>query len=430
MSVGAEPEGASDRTARYVLAVLLVTYTFNYLDRYLLTILLEPVKRDLQVSDTVMGFLIGPAFALFYTAAGIPIARLADRTSRRSVIAAGFALWSAFTMLSGFARSWLQLAVARVMVGVGEAAGAAPAHSLISDTFPPERRAGALAVFQMGVYLGQILGLVVGGFLVAPIGWRWTFVVVGLPGVLLAVLLRLTVEEPPRGRFDGVDAGAVAGGDDPSFSEALGRLWRLRTFRRLAIGTGLASFAGTGYGFWVPTLFVRVHEMSYAQVGVSFGLISGLSALVGTAIAGRAGVALGERDPRWLVRLSALAVLCSLPFLVGVSLWPHPWVALSFAIPAGLLGAGWAPLAYTVVQNLVPPTMRAVAASVLIFFITLLGMGAGPQAVGLLSDWLAPTRGEQALPIALVAVLSISLVGAAVIASAARSLPEDRSGRA
>lgn len=415
------------RSPRYVLGVLLMMYTFNYLDRYLLTILLEPVKRDLAVSDTVMGFLVGPAFALFYTAAGIPIARLADRTSRRSVIAAGFALWSAFTMLSGLARSWLQLAVARVMVGVGEAAGAAPAHSLISDTFPPDRRAGALAVFQMGVYLGQVFGLVVGGFLVAPIGWRWTFVVVGLPGVFLALLVRLTVAEPPRGRFDG---GAPERASELSFGQALRQLWQLTTFRRLAIGTGLASFAGTGYGFWIPTLFVRVHDMSYAQVGVSFGLVSGLSALVGTAIAGRAGIALGRRDARWLIRLSALAVFCSLPFLVGVSLWPQPWVALSFAVPAGLLGAGWAPLAYTVVQNLVAPSMRAVAASVLIFFITLLGMGAGPQAVGILSDWLEPTHGADALRIALVGVLSVSLLGAALIATASRSLPAELEKRA
>ena len=234
------------------------------------------------------------------------------------------------------------------------------------------------------------------------------------------------MDAPPRGRFDAAPAAA----GEVSFGDAMRALWRLRTFRRLAVGTGLASFAGTGYGCWIPTLFVRVHDLSYAQVGVSFGLISGLSALVGTAIAGRAGVSLGRRDPRWLVRLSALAVLCSLHFLVGVSLWPHPWVALSFAVPAGLLGAGWAPLAYTVVQNLVAPSMRAVAASILIFFITLLGMGAGPQAVGVLSDVLEPAWGEAALRIALVSVLSVSLLGAAIMALAARSLPQEQAGGA
>jgi MFS family permease len=368
-----------------------------------------------------MGFLIGPAFALFYTAMGIPIARLADRTSRRNLIAAGFAVWSLFTALSGFARTWVQLSILRVLVGVGEAAGGAPSHSLLSDVFPPERRAGALSIFQMGVYLGQILGLAVGGYLVAPLGWRWTFVVVGAPGLLFALLLVLTVKEPERGRFE----ESAPEDAPPSIREVVRKLWGMRTFRYLAIGTGLASFAGTGYGFWIPTLFVRVHEMSYAEIGVSFGLVSGVSALVGTWIAGRLGVWLGPRDFRGLVWLPALGVMLSLPFLCLVSLYPSPWIAIGFAIPAGLFGAGWAPLAYTVVQNLVPASMRAVAASVLIFFITLLGMGAGPWVVGALSDALAPAYGADSLRYSLVAVLATSAVGALSIFAAARSLDED-----
>lgn len=409
-----------------MLGILLLTYTFNYLDRYLLTILVQPIKEELEVSDTVMGFLIGPAFALFYTAMGIPIARLADRTSRRSVIAAGFAVWSLFTALSGLARTWVHLSVLRVMVGVGEAAGGAPSHSLLADTFPPERRAFALSIFQMGVYLGQMLGLAVGGLLVAPLGWRWTFIVVGLPGLFFALLLWLTVEEPERGRFD--SRPTVAGGlpeGAPGLGEVASTLWGLRTFRLLAVGTGLASFAGTGYGFWIPTLFVRVHDMSFAEIGVTFGLISGLSALAGTALAGRLGVALGARDQRWLLWLPALGVGLSLPCLMAVSLLPDPWLAIGFAVPAGLTGAGWAPLAYTVVQNLVPPSMRAVAASVLIFFITLLGMGAGPWAVGALSDAFAPAYGLNSLRVALVVVLAASAVGAVAILSAARSLRVD-----
>ncbi len=407
--------------AQWVLAILTITYTFNYLDRYLLTILLQPIKEELQVSDTLMGFMIGPAFALFYTALGIPIARLADRTNRRNLIALGFVLWSGFTALSGLARNWFELALARVAVGVGEAAGGAPSHSLLSDTFPPERRAGALSVFQMGVYLGQVLGLGVGGLLVAPLGWRWTFVVVGLPGILFALLLRLTIREPAHGVFDEPAEAA----EEPSFGDAMRTLFRLPTFRWLAIGTGLASFAGTGYGFWVPTLFVRVHEMSYAEIGPTFGLVSGASALAGTWIAGRLGMRLGRSDPRWLVLLAALAVALSLPFLCGVSLWPDATIAIAFAVPAGLAGAGWAPLAYAVVQNLVPAPMRAVAASILIFFITLLGMGFGPQAVGMLSDALEPSLGVESVRYALVLVLGTSAIGAACLAMAARTLPGD-----
>ncbi len=414
-------DSISNRRANWVLAVLLVMYTFNYLDRYLLTILIQPIKEELGVTDTVMGFLIGPAFALFYTALGVPIARLADRTNRRNVIAAGFVLWSAFTAASGLARTWVHLALARVAVGVGEAAGAAPAHSLLSDTFPPAKRAGALSIFQMGVYLGQILGLAVGGLLVAPLGWRTTFIVVGLPGVLLALILRFSIDEPPRGRFDDPQTR----GDDPSFKEAMRVLWNLPSFRWLAIGTGLASFAGTGYGFWIPTLFVRVHEMTLAEVGPTFGLVSGISALLGTWIAGLIGVKMGAGRPQWLLLLAALAVAVSLPFLCAVSLYPDPWIAIAFAVPAGLTGAGWAPLAYTVVQNLVPAPMRAVAASILIFFITLFGMGFGPQAVGILSDVLAPQFGVESLRYALVMVLGTSAIGAACIAMAARALPDD-----
>ena len=415
----------SDARARWVLGILLFTYTLNYLDRYLLTILVQPIKDELHVSDAVMGFLIGPAFALCYLALGIPIARLADRASRRAVIAAGFAMWSLFTAACGLARGWVELAVLRVLVGVGEAAGGAPSHSLLSDTFPPARRAGALSIFQMGVYLGQMLGLAVGGLLVAPLGWRWTFIVVGLPGLLFAGLFLATVQEPPRGRFDAPVSVDPVGGDGESLVEVIASLWRLRTFRLLVVGSGLAVFAGTGYGFWIPTLFVRVHAMTLAQIGVSFGLLSGASALVGTAVAGRLGVTLGARDARWLTRLSGLGVLLSLPFLCGVSLLPNPWIAIACAVPAGLTGAGWAPLAYTVVQNLVPAHRRAVAASVLMFFMSLLGMGAGPWAVGVLSDLYAPSLGIQSLRWALVSVLSTSAFGALALFAAGRSLRDE-----
>ncbi|NQZ98687.1 MAG: MFS transporter [Myxococcales bacterium] len=420
------PDGPADRGssrtyARYVLGVLLLTYTFNYLDRYVLTILLEPVKQELGASDTMMGFLIGPAFAVLYTTLGFPIARWADRGSRRSIIALGFAVWSAFTIASGAVRSTLQLAVARIGVGIGEAAGAAPSHSLISDYFPPASRARALSVFQVGVYLGQLLGLVVGGVLVGQIGWRWTFVVVGLPGLVLALVVRFTVREPVRGGLD----PAPTAPDPVSIGETVRALWKLPTFRLVAVGAGLASFAGTGYGFWIPTLFRRVHELSFTEIGTQFGLISAVSAAAGSLIAGVLADKLGQRDVRWLLRVPALGVLLSLPCLLGVCLWPTPFGAMAFAIPSGLLGAGWAPPCYSVVQNLVPPAMRAVAAAVLIFFVTMLGMGLGPQVVGFLNDWLEPSLGHLAVRWSLVIVLSTSLLGAGLLALGARRLPED-----
>ena len=188
--------------SHYVLAVLTVMYTFNYLDRYVLTILVVPIQKELHLSDTMMGFLLGPAFALVYTGLGIPVAYLADRYSRKTILAVSLALWSAMTAASGLARTATELAVTRVGVGIGEAGGSAPAHSMISDYFPLERRAFAFGIFQQGVYIGQMLGLAVGGILVEWIGWRETFFAVGLPGIAVAVLLQRTVKDPVRGRFD------------------------------------------------------------------------------------------------------------------------------------------------------------------------------------------------------------------------------------
>jgi MFS family permease len=411
----------SDRYRAYVLAALTCSYVFNYLDRYVLTILVEPIKAELGVSDAWMGFLIGPAFAVFYTGLGVPVARLADRSVRVHIVAAGFALWSAFTVLSGFARGALELTLARIGVGVGEAAGAAPCHSLLSDYFPPERRARALGVFQLGVYLGQFLGLAAGGLLVAPLGWRWTFVAVGAPGLVLALALAVTVREPPRGGVDATPRAPAAA----SAAAVWRTLWALRSFRWLAVGAGLASFAGTGFGFWVPTLFVRVHGLSFAEVGASFGVISPASAALGSLLAGALADRLGGRSANALLGVPAASVALSLPFLCAICLWPSAWGALALAVPSGILGGGWAPPTYAAVQNLVPAQMRAVAASILILFITLFGMGAGPWAVGWLSDLLAPRFGAGSLRYALVAVLSVSAFGAAALARGAQLLPAD-----
>jgi MFS family permease len=412
---------ASRGYALYVLFAMFVMYSFNYLDRYILSMLLQPIKQELGASDTMMGFLTGPAFAVLYAAAGLPIARLADRTSRRTILAIAFASWSAFTAISGFARSTAELALARVGVGIGEAGGTAPAHSLISDYFPPQARARALSVFQLGVYVGTFFGIYAGGVLAESIGWRQTFLVVGLPGLVLAVLLQLTVREPLRGHFDAASPSHATG----TQKETLRALWRLPSFRWLVFGAGLASFAGTGFGAWVPTLFVRVHGMTLAEVGGSYAWYSVPAALVGTLFAGWLADRLGRRDARWLLGVAALSVLLSLPFLIGICLWPDARVAMLFAIPSGLLGAGWAPAVYAAGQNLVPSHMRATLAAVVVLSLTLLGQGAGPQVVGLLNDALAPRFGDEAVRYSLVAVLATSLAGAGMLALAARHYLRD-----
>jgi MFS family permease len=404
----------------YVLFALFAMYTFNYLDRFVLSMLIHPIQQELGASDTMMGFLSGPAFAVLYAVAGLPIARLADRASRRTILAVCFALWSAFTAWSGFARSTAELAIARIGIGIGEAGGGAPAHSLLSDYFPPHARARALSIFQLGVYAGTFLGIYAGGVLAESIGWRGTFYAAGLPGLALAIVIGLTVREPARGRFDGRVAS-----DAPSFHAAMQALLALPSYRWLALGAGLASFAGTGFGAWVPTMFVRVHHMSLAEVGRTYAWFNVPAAMVGTLFAGWLADRLGRRDARWLLGVAALGVALSLPFLLAICLWPDAHTAMRFAIPSGLLGAGWAPAVYAAAQNLAPPRMRAMAASLLVLSLTLLGQGLGPQIVGLLNDALLPRYGSEAIRYSMSIVLVTSLVGAALLALAARDYRRD-----
>jgi len=416
-----DASATSARHARYVLAVLVAMYTCNYLDRFVLTIMIRDIKADLEISDAMVGFLMGPAFAFFYTVAGIPIARWADVGSRRAIIALGMTVWSGFTAASGLVTTATQLAVARVCVGIGEAAGAAPAHSLISDYFPPHRRATALAIFQGGVYFGSMLGLVIGGLLVEPIGWRMTFLAVGLPGLLIALVVRFTVREPVRGAFDGPNAGLPR----PTLAEAARHLMRKPSFWLIGLGAGIASFAGTGYGMWMPAFLERVHELPRAEIGVRFGLIQYVAAFVGSILNGRIADHFGRRDARGYSWVGAISVVLMVPIMTAQLLWPDGRQAILFSIPAALCSAGWAPIAYGMAQNLAPPPMRAVASAFIIVFITFLGTGLGPWAVGALNDALAPRYGVLSIRYSLLIVLWTCSLGAVLFALSARTIRRD-----
>jgi MFS family permease len=415
----------TSRYANYVLAVMVIMYTCNYLDRFVLTMMISDIKADLQISDSMVGFIMGPAFALFYTIGGVPIARWADVGSRRSIISIGMVVWSGFTAASGLVTTGLQLATARVCVGVGEAAGAAPAHSLLSDYFPPEKRATALSFFQGGVYLGSMLGLLIGGLLVPDIGWRTTFLVVGLPGLLIALIVRFTVREPVRGQFDRSESDAAQELPTATILEVAQFLSKRPTFWFVAIGAGIASFAGTGYGMWMPTFLERVHDMPKAEIGVRFAIIQYVPAFFGAILNGKIADYLGQRDIRWHAWVGAIAVSLTIPFMALQLLWPDGREAIYWAIPSALCGAGWAPIAYGLAQNLAPPHMRAVASSFIIIFITFLGTGLGPWAVGYLNDILEPTYGLLAIRWSMLSVLMTCTVGAVLFALAARTLEED-----
>jgi MFS family permease len=408
--------------ASYVLALLSLSYVVNYLDRYVLSMLAGPIKAELGISDGAMGVLLGPAFALLYTGLGVPVAWLADRRPRRTLIAAGMALWSAFTALSGLARSFAGLAVARFGVGVGEAAGAAPAHSLIADYFPPERRATALGVFQLGVPIGQMLGTVIGGLLVAPLGWRNVFLVVGLPGLALALLLRATVREPARATPPRSESlgNAVAG-----LARSIGVLMRIPTFVAIALGGMFASIAGTGFGFWLPQMFVRSHGMSLAEFGMSYGVVNGAAGVAGTLTAGLLADRLAREGPRWRLRVAAGSVALSMPILIAICAVPNPTLAVWLSVPSGVVGSGYAPVLFAIAQSLAPARVRAVTSSVMILFITGGGMLIGPWAIGVLSDALAPRFGADALRVAMIGVLATMSLGVVALLAGVRSLPAD-----
>jgi MFS family permease len=388
-----EPTLFSAATRRYVLGTLVVVYTFNFIDRQILSILLEPIKLELELSDTQLGFLTGFAFALFYATLGIPIARWADAHNRRNLISASLAVWSAMTALSGVAQNFGQLLVARIGVGVGEAGCSPPAHAILSDYYPPNQRATALGIYSLGIPVGILFGFLAGGWINEFFGWRVAFFVVGVPGLILALVVRFTVTEPTRGMSEGRSAAT----DQPGIIETFRYLWRKRSFRHLAFGGALTAFVGYGVVSWLPSFMMRSHGMDTGEIGTYLGLILGIPGGIGIALGGYLADRFGGRDPRWYLWIAAVALLAGVPFSVGVYLSAGPYAALGFLILPVALGNFYQATTFSQTQGLVSLRMRSVAAAVLLFILNIIGLGFGPQAVGLLSDALAPEFGQESL---------------------------------
>jgi predicted MFS family arabinose efflux permease len=407
--------------SRYVLAVLFVVYVFNFIDRQVLSILLDPIKQDLGVSDTAMGFLSGPAFALFYTFAGIPIARWADRASRRSIIALGLTLWSAMTAASGLARSFLQLALARVGVGIGEAAGSPPAHSLLSDYFAPERRATALAIYATGVYVGAMIAFLAGGYIRDHFDWRIAFIAVGLPGLPLALLVRFTVREPPRGHSESGPADTRSAG----MMEVIRFLLKRRSFVYIVAGACCQAMSGYGVLAWGPTFLGRVHQMGGVEIGIWFGLSIGLGGTLGATLGGAIADRLGARDQRWYMFLSAIVTLAGVPFVVGFLLLDDALLALLCFIPFYVLAAMYVGPMLSMTQGLVKLRMRATASAILLFMLNIFGLGAGPQLIGFLNDQLSDRFGLEAIRYSLLLVGIVGGLASIFFLQASRTLRQD-----
>lgn len=380
-------------TRRYVLSILVVVYTFNFIDRQILSILLEPIKNELQVSDTALGALSGFAFALFYATLGIPIARLADRSSRRNLIAVALAIWSGMTALSGVAQNYWQLLAARIGVAVGEAGCSPPAHSLIADYYPANQRATALGIYSLGIPFGILFGFIAGGWIEQFFGWRVAFFVVGLPGLALAIIFWLTVREPPRGLAE----GRVVSAEQPSVKEAFNYLWKKKSFRHLATGGALTAFVGYGLTTWAPSFLSRSHDMSSGEIGTWLGLILGIPGGIGIVLGGVLADRFGSRDTRWYLWIVTVALVLSTPFSLAVFLSPTATGALLFLMLPVMLGNFYQATTFSQTQGLVPLGMRAVAAAVLLFIINIIGLGLGPQAVGIVSDLLKPEYGDDSI---------------------------------
>ncbi len=422
------PREVSPGYKRYVLVLLVVVYVFNFIDRTILSILLEPIKAEFDLSDTQLGFLSGLAFALFYTFLGIPIARWADRGVRRSIIALAVLTWSGMTALTGFAQSFSMLLAARIGVGIGEAGCSPPAHSLLSDYFPAERRATALGTYALGIPIGSGIGYLAGGWLAEWFDWRTAFIVVGLPGVLLAGLVRLTLREPIRGAYD-VTAPASANETDDdrtSLVGVLGFMLSLRSFRHMSIGAALHAFYGYGAGAFNPAFFVRSHQLSVGEIGTWLAAIGFTGGVIGVYLGGFLSDRVAERDVRWYMWLPALSTAIYLPFAFLLYLWPTPHAALLMALPGALLGGMYLGPTFAMTQTLVRPEMRALASAILLFIINLIGLGFGPQGVGLLSDVLQPEFGVESLRYALlITVVTFAAWSVVHYALAARTLRED-----
>ncbi|MFI5321600.1 MAG: spinster family MFS transporter [Myxococcota bacterium] len=390
------------RRANYALALLTLVYAINYLDRQLLSVLMEPIKAEFGVSDGELGMLTGFLFALIYTVAGLPVARIADVFGRKVVLAISLAVWSTMTALTGFVGSFAQLRLARVGVALGEAGGTPPSFALISDLFPPERRATALGIFATGVAFGTLLGNVLGGWIGHEHGWRAAFIWLGVPGLLLAVLLAFSVREPER----------AAAPPAVSLVDVLRALFAQPTFVWMVAGVSFAAFAGYGFGVWKPSFLMRVHGFSLRSAGVAIGFVNLFTGVASSFLGGYLADRLGRRDPRWPLRVAALSALIALPCNVAFLLWPDPWVALLGISVIGIAGGMWPPPTYATSQSLVPAHMRARATAILLFFLNLIGLGLGPWWIGELSDSLAPRYGQLSIRYALVAAMLAYPIGA------------------
>lgn len=433
----ARPDGAVSFYRTYMTVLLTAAYGLNLLDRQIVTVLAEPIKRDLHLMDWQLGAVTGLAFALLYSVAALPIARLADRGDRVRIVGAAILAWSLFTGLCAFASGFLQLLLLRVGVGVGEAGCAPPAQSLIADHYPPERRAGALGVFALGSPLGAAVGLAVGGVLGQSLGWRGTLMAAAAPGLLIAFLVLTTLREPRKSGLARIEPST-----QPAWRVVRGLLGR-PSFVWLALGAGLLGFVNNGAMAFAAPFYLRVHGREIAQfgaplhlgalavIGIGMGLFGALAGGAGAYVGGLLGDRMAARDVRALAFIPAAGSLLTAVAYWGMFTAPSGLWSLALFMPPSFFANLWNGPATHAMQDLAGPAARATALALVLFVISALGLGLGPITVGAISDHLAPSLGAaRGLQLAILAGVSVALLSALCHLLAGRTLAADLSRRA
>jgi len=400
----------------FVLAMLLIVYTFNFLDRQVMAILAAPIKAELKLNDTQLGMLGGLAFAILYSTLAIPFAWIADRTRRTWVITASLAVWSGFTALCGMAGNFGQFFLSRLGVGVGEAGGVAPSYALISDVYPPQQRARALSIYSLGIPFGAALGVLFGGYIAATINWRTAFIAVGLAGLLFAPIFAFAVREPDRPTRDAKTQISA---------NVFRTLAAKPSFWLLAFGAASSSMLGYGMGFWLPSLMKRSFDMELIGISRFYGALLLIGGVPGVLLGGWLGDRAGRSSKVGYARVPAIAFLLAVPLFAAGMLSHSSAAAFAlFLVPQGLAYMWLGPV-LTAVQHLVPAPMRATASASFLLINNLIGVGFGAMTIGALSDALTPAFGDGALRIALLGSLVFYLIAGLLMFIAAPRLARD-----
>ncbi len=422
MVVGSKDKGGAGPGGR-VLLILLLAYIFNFIDRQIIGVLAVPIKAELGLSDTQLGLMGGLAFALFYSGLAIPIAWLADRRSRVAIIAWSVGLWSLFTAACGLTQNFWQLFLARMGVGIGEAGGVAPSYGLISDFYPPHKRARALAFFSLGIPIGSALGVFFGGWIASHLDWRSAFLIVGLAGLPAALLVRLFVPEPVRGGHDSADGAASP--PAPPFLTVVATLAATPSFWLLSFGAASGSILGYGLIFWLPSFFGRSFHLALAEIGWFYGSIVLVGGVAGTWLGGWFGDRTGPGDPGAYARIPALCFAIAAPCFAAGLFAPNLVLGwLLFAV-GQMLALAWLGPVIAAVQHIVPPNMRATASASFLFINNLIGIGFGIFFLGAMSDAMKAAHGDDALRYSILYGLVFYLLSAGIYLVASRRLARD-----